>query len=343
MTKSIIRLLSLTAAMLAVSGCIEELSPDFGSEPQLVLNADLMTGRTEHAVYLTVGTPEGLVAPASDSRILCYVNGELVAEDSQGDVQEYEEQFLVFDISADFKAGDRVKLVAESGDMSAYAENVFPEPCEVSVDSSSVRSEVENWMHTVDGDYVTLPYGRVYSFRMTVKDLPGRGTKFQTLLPELWVQVGDDAPSKYIEMAGSDFYDEHDPVFENVFSPIPTDVAVATGLSFSILNYSRIFSDRLFSGGEYSFDFDRVVDQGDIFGRRYPYQQLIRSYVRFSVATVNDADWQFYQYINSYTGSSELSEPVSTVSNVVGGSGYVTALGMSDLVMELKPLDWSLQ
>ena len=128
MTKSIIRLLSLTAAMLAVSGCIEELSPDFGSEPQLVLNADLMTGRTEHAVYLTVGTPEGLVAPASDSRILCYVNGELVAEDSQGDVQEYEEQFLVFDISADFKAGDRVKLVAESGDMSSYAENVFPEP-----------------------------------------------------------------------------------------------------------------------------------------------------------------------------------------------------------------------
>lgn len=63
----------------------------------------------------------------------------------------------------------------------------------------------------------------------------------------------------------------------------------------------------------------------------------------FSVATLNEADWRFYNFINSYTSAAELSEPVITVSNVVGGSGYVTALGMSDLVMELKPLDWSLQ
>lgn len=340
--------LMLLASVMMLAGCIEEIPVEFGSRPQLVMNANLMSGRTDHKVYLTVGTEDGFVPPAPDSRILCYVDDELVAEALQEESSEYGEHCLVFDLHADFKAGDHVRLVAESGGERVYAENVFPEPCSASVDSSSVRSEFEKgeWVwneeeHT--NDYVILPYGRVYSFRMTVEDIPGGLTRFQILFPELWKVVGDGEPSLYwdSDLNGHMFFDDNDPVFENVFSPIPPDLEVAIGVSFSSLNYSRIFTDRLFEDGEYAFDFDAVFDQGKIF--RYDGDRLMRSYVRFSVATLNEADWRFYNFINSYTGGTELSEPVITVSNVVGGSGYVAALGMTDIVMELKPLDWSLQ
>ena len=109
--------LMLLASVMMLAGCIEEIPVEFGSRPQLVMNANLMSGRTDHKVYLTVGTEDGFVPPASDSRILCYVDDELVAEALQEESSEYREHCLVFDLHADFKAGDHVRLVAESGDI----------------------------------------------------------------------------------------------------------------------------------------------------------------------------------------------------------------------------------
>lgn len=317
--------------VMSSTGCMEELALPAGSGPQLVLFANLMSGRDVNTVYLATGDIDGFSTPSADSRILCYVNGELAAVAEQG--EESESHMLSFALPVVFNTGDHVRLVAESGEMKAYAENVFPEPCVIEVDSTSVRSDVVNY-----GSGNVLPYGRVYSFRMTVKDIPGQETRFQTLIPELWVFKGSSEPELIRDLRGDKFYDENDPVFENVLSPLPPDVEAATGLAFSVLNVSRIFTDRLFEDAEYAFEFGNVMDQGYLFRN---IRGMIKSRVRFSVATLNEADWQYYKYINAYMSSSPLSEPVISVSNVTGGTGYVSALGMTDLTIELKSLDWT--
>lgn len=330
MKKKILYMFSAVMLLMLLGGCRKEFVMQFSGEPQLILLATLRSGETEHSVYLAIGSGSGYKLPSASAKLSCYVNGSPAGEfvsqgrpDDSGCFREYK-------LYAEFKPGDEVRISADSDGMQAYAENVFPETCGLTVDSSSVASPIKG----------APECARKYSFTMTVEDIPGKPTNFQALIPEIWVKDGESEYDRYDRIEPVLFYDENDPVFENLMSPISGEMELATSLVFAVSNYSRIFTDRLFEDGEYEFDFIDILDQEKLL-RAYGSGTVMQSHVIFTVATLNDEDYEYYKYLNAEQSTSALSEPVVTVSNVVGGMGYVATLGTTSVRMDLKTQDWT--
>lgn len=317
--------ISTSAALLLSAACTNYLTLDNSpEEPVLVVNADLVSGEGEHEVWLSVADGGRLVPPGDDAAVRCYVNGELAAWSNEA---ERAENFRKFTIEAEFAPGDVVRIEAGSGELEAWAENVFPAACEVEVDSSSVRNT-----GTAGRDA-----GRLYSFRMTVHDLPGQASWYRALLPECWVQpAGTDGvtipPLLVRELAG-DYYSDTDPIFEGTMSSVIPDPDIAGLLGLSTINHCRVFTDRIFEDGTYSFDF--TVDQS----------RLPRIYDRtdsrmvFAMATLNEDDYRYFCYVNAAMTTSLLSQPLTTVCNVRGGLGYVSSMTATKVSIQMKRIE----
>lgn len=321
-------LISAAALLTLAASCITELDIDNSKrDPRLVMNAELTTGKHEHTVFLTVSAMGECSIPEEDAVVRCYVNGEPVtstsAVETVGDFQRHT-------ITADFSGGDKVRLEAEAGGMKVHAENRFPEACTMSVDSSSVKNpEITGW---------TGATGRTYSFTMTVQDPPNQDSWFRALQPECRViPLGPDGetPGQIITLKGPDsgYYSDSDPVFGNVQSSAIPDPDISSMLGLSSINSTLVFTDELFKDGSYSFHFE--VDQNEL--PKTP--KWKNSYMVFSVAAIGEDDYRYFSYVNAARGFSPFSQPISSVSNVTGGLGYVAAMSVTETMLQMAELE----
>jgi len=316
-----------------VASCSSETPITYDSEPMLVLSSKLLCGNSEHEVLLTISSQSVLTMPSMDAVVRCYVNDVLVDETS--DWEDYGKYHVIrkYIIHADFKEGDKVRIEAEDGEFSVYAENTFPKACELSVDSSSV--EGTRW----DG----YAPSREYSFKLRVKDVVGEDSYYAAVLPEYWVSgkpyasmygQGDSAPISKLEFKLS--YNMEDPVFNESDSPVPDMVGVYTGIELGVENSMRIFSDKLFKDDEHCFNLDSM-DQCDFRPYDFAYDDL-ETKVIFRVVSLSKEDYDYYCYLNLYNNAGLLSDLPTTHSNVVGGTGQVLALSPTELTLPLKTI-----
>lgn len=318
--------LCLLSGLLFQTACQKDIYVGYTSnDPVLIMNACLMSSQHEHQVILSVGTKDGLRLPDKSAVVKCYINDAYVCQTSSVVEKDQYQMTQIHTIIADFKPGDKVRIEAEADGMKAVAEDVFPRACMIAVDSSSVQS-------SSNGAYRSA---RTYSFRLRITDAPGAEDYYRAVNPEYHVTIdGKDEPDNYV--LDMNYYSDEDVLFSDATSHIPGSVTSASGLEIGVKNIARIFTDRMFENREYSFVFDRQIDQSRLScgSQFFP----IESYIIFRAATISRQSFLFYDYWNQVMCSSPLSEPLPTVSNVGGGTGYVVAMSTEEVRMKLKNL-----
>lgn len=151
----------LILSFLAVS-CLEEVVIPVGDEePVGVMNAQLNTLESVHAVYLSVSQNSRVRAlPGADVRV--FVNGvqAATAEESPAEYEGKWETAYIFDTA--LRPGDEVRIEARQGAISLSATVTAPMPVTVSaIDTSTVRM-------TYMGETDTY-----LQAKMTFRDTPG--------------------------------------------------------------------------------------------------------------------------------------------------------------------------
>jgi len=110
---------------LLVSACLNTIDYDAAEvEDALLMNANFSTLDTHHSVYLGL-SKYNVLEKIDAATVDCYLNGSKIASVSRKDsVNSYLQSVYSFD--AQFKEGDEVTLVANSGDYSATTTATFP-------------------------------------------------------------------------------------------------------------------------------------------------------------------------------------------------------------------------
>ena len=151
-------------ASMAFFSCEKYIPVDLpGPERMLLVDALMSTGDTTHTVCVGVSThekAEGLKSGHLD----CWVNGELVVTSDNVEKADGLLYHNVFRFRADFKAGDKIRIVVESEGMRAEATTVALEaPILAGVDTTHLYKKSSK-----GSDYIkTLGMG------VHVKDKPG--------------------------------------------------------------------------------------------------------------------------------------------------------------------------
>ena len=149
---------------MAFFSCEEYIPVELpGPERMLLVNALMSTGDTSHTVCVGVSTHEKAVELKS-GHLECWINGELVVTSDNVEEADGLLYHNVFRFRADFKAGDKVRIVVESEGMRAEATTVaLDAPVLAGVDTTHLYKKSSK-----GSDYIkTLGMG------VHVKDRPG--------------------------------------------------------------------------------------------------------------------------------------------------------------------------
>jgi len=322
MKAGIINIVFALAAFAAISSSCRKTipyNPPYEGS-MLVLNAQWYTTDTLHHVYLCRSTRANVEDVEEGLSLKCYVNGELVCEPDTSWIMSRETGLgtvfhsRCFPVKAFLSPGDEVTLraVSDSSDLTASA-IVLPPP-DVVVDTSSV--------YVQDAAF----HDRIYSFDVRLKDAPGtedyyRAFSLQAVSHSYWMK-DDIQPADTVYQYSS--LDESDPVFKSVPIQLP-GVSLVNGS-----NKSHVFSDELFSGGEYLFHFNLEDHRFVLSGRSGKERTVPEVYIRMAAITKDTFLYCLASNSLDYGSFGSLTEPPIVHENVSGGMGYFGIYSISE-------------
>ena len=330
-------LLSLIA-LLALFSCEKELGYDISSAQAVpMLNAIWNAGDTEHSVYLCSSLPYSVSSLTEGSRITCYVNGSLVDETDQylDEISRNKIPFQKYILRANLSGGDYVKLVAHINGKEITSASMVPFAASVQMDTNSIDNSFIKKQD--DGTVLVIENRRIYSFKMTLKDISGEPTYYRLHAPSVHSEIRKSKNNEVRDTKDWAWlpFDEKDPLFKNLTVQFPYELTLEFPFLVGTSNGTHVFSDDLFKDDSYSFGFGLNQDDYDLNVWHREYAD-IRVHFRLSTLT---RDMYLYLLATNAAASAAvdpLSEPVILPSNVEGGLGFFGIENGYDEVIPLK-------
>ena len=346
----------LMLAFLA-AGCYEEiLIPTEDKDPVLVMNAQMNNLEEVHTVYLSVSRLSK-VEPLPGASVKVFVNDNYVAEAWER-TDEESWNTTAYWFTADFHAGDKVRIQARKDAFSGVATATVPQAVPIaSVDTSTVRMTVLD----DTSDYVQL--------KVRFHDLPGQSWYgVDNIFHDVWEYLDEEGNviPEYTVITQSDSY------IETQFDPVISEGAAqgAGGDLAELLtasNYYHCFADDPIADQEctlrvmiYPWNFylsdyrfglyipESLYDDDDAYNELIQLGCRVTRSCRFRLRSLDLAQYHYLKALNNLatfgTEVNFLVEPTTLPSNVEGGLGFVgietvTELPYAEFVREYEPVD----
>lgn len=296
--------------LIIAAACTKTLKynpPYAGSK--VVLNAQWHSTDTVHYVYLCRSTLSRVEDVEKELKLKCYVNGALTCEPETSWIVKNDDAFLsrCFPLRLNLSEGDVVTLTAESDSCNLTASAVVLPPPVFRVDTSSAP-------------FTPGFLDRVYNVDVVLRDSPETDNYYQAFSIQArafdYRRKTDTSP--HDTLYSYCLLDESDPLFKNS----PLQLPEGMPLSEAALNQSHVFTDDLFSGGEYTLHFS-FADHSFIFNGHSGYERVVPELI-IRMASISKETYQYCLSSNSLniiSGFGSFTEPVVFQENVTGGIG----------------------
>ena len=331
----------ILAVAAAFVSCTDTIKYEYDlTDGKITILGQLSTSDTDHTLFLSMSYPDRIDS-LPGAEVNCYVNGTLHKAsqipwgyEEQIDWMTLEpvlvprrERYSRYMFQADFKPGDKVRVEASKGDLSAWAEVIVPQPgILVSVDTATV---VKSYVYQdIDGSET---YDQEYvEFTARLRDVEGTDSYFtmdadRTVVTRLSSE-GDGHNETIIEgPERMDYETFHDQILEDGYS---------SGMGSMLedimpVNSMHCFSDRMFRDGEATVHF---YIPSYYFNGFYFYYDADKAEVdRAFRLSFRSIDRGFYNYLRAMNNLlcygfdvSPIIEPTMLPSNVNGGMGMVS-------------------
>lgn len=319
---------------ILVCSCISRLDYDIsGVDSQIVLNALWSAGDSEHDVYLCSSGAYSVHKLEGPVQISCFVNGEMVAysDSASGEVSSNGIVFMRYTLSASFAGGDEVKLTVRAGDTELKSITSVPRAPSARVDTSSV--DISNYPDQIMRDY---------SFRLILEDSSEEQSYYRLLAPSLKGQVRTIGAGTLIGTNEWSYLpiNEDEPVFNNIPMHFPEEITRELPfLGTAVTNGTHVFSDELFSGRTYVFNFS--LNQGS-YADGLQTGCYMDYRIRFRLASLSREEYMFLLAVNASASSlaDPMSEPATMPCNIEGGLGFFGIDNVFETSLKLNRQIW---
>ncbi len=336
----------LPLLLFLAAACTNTIPYDFGQvEPQLMVVGWLDQACPEQTLLISL-SENGLVVPVEDARVVCSVNGKVVADvwhscpDNDGQLP------VVF--PASLQAGDKVQLSFEANRGAFRATSALltvPEPVTISrVDTARVTIRYTDWSDRYLQVHADIPdrKGEENWYSISLREITEGTYSFRDGGPDLVVTV--DSPRYILEMD----------------DPILLDGNGAP--SNELLDYTgngefACFSDRQFrdatahvrmnafsSWNNEGVDFESLAGElaksygsGDLESRG-PDSCTTRHWLEVRLSHCSQEAYDYLRALRTVSSSSyrpDIMEPVVIPSNMEGGVGFVSVVHTASARIEL--------
>lgn len=369
-TRMKLHLIIYTAFIAALSSCENEIPYTPGQkEPQLILNALLDAGQAENYAYLHLSEGNS-IGKVSQGTLSLYVNGQL-AESPEAmlpkeiyddvnafwDKDAYESaleniDFKKFRLTTALHPGDRLRLeaTAENGKYRVSSEVTVPQPVEaVQVDTCSA--------------YVREYSGRTLyrQYKITFPDRPDEKNYYRLeIWNDLrfrceWLEYRTDENGDFIKVEDENGWHwdtvKRDTVINSRQTGMVTreDVILTDGHPVSsddkengmfptIENKYNIFTDNRFANSSATLKV-YTPHYNDLFPFEGRYHQIYRTHtITVRVLSISEAQYRYLRALNTLEDDEydeELMDPISLLTNVEGGLGFVGVCAEAKAVLVL--------
>lgn len=307
------KILYILALLLTATACENVIDVDFGqSEPQFVLNAQLLSDSRAQQVYVSESS-RSLLQPVLDAQVSVEVDGKTVVATLLPE-EEQNEYAGVYGFSCPIPVGSQVKVTARRDSREAWAQSeVLPGAVITAVDT--LRVTEQNLDSTEEN----------FQFKISFQDLPG--------LSYYRIGVRADFTIRMVNSSGEtlDVFSTYEFPVSGAGDPILSGSAV----SISILDLEPtylVFSDEMFRDQLCTVRLSVPVQQLYPFyysweGSFYPSHAIIMaSYVPW-LETLPAEEFHYLSALNNLENfgydAQLIVEPTTLPCNVQGGLGFV--------------------
>lgn len=345
------RFLPIPLILVIFCSCTNRLDYQSDQPRQIViLNAQLRTDETQHAVWVFLGGLDHVFTP-KDLRLECFVNGvptgPVIQRDTSYDASPYYFEAVI-------RPGDEVRLEATVANLHASATVTAPQPAILAaVDTMSVTE---------------YPYGsRYYGITGTalrcqlhLQDKPGEANWYRLCLDydaeqqDRFPDHPDADRTLHVHQYASFLFDK-DPVLNDgypTFEEIRSRESVVN-TAFSIYNQFCSFRDISFADGQtlttlyvpsyqlraYSYSPGFTPDGQVIL----PVRTIRHPRLKIRFLTLSQEEYTYLAALNRGQDLGYdwffLTEPLIFPSNVEGGLGLVTVASASDITLEFPDFE----
>lgn len=306
------RLFSFFCAIFLLGACSEyiEIPLDSGVDT-LIINARLESHNEYHYIYLSKKQGSKIIAP-ENAEVNITING---SSSTQLERDEQINAFLAYPFHYLFKPGDRVEIVAKSGELRAKVQVVFPkavdtvkvEQASALEEGKSVKTQISFKDDSLQSDYYRLTCTNYYRVR---------GTKVKSGESEEFDYIGYPSFSTSSVLINGPLSD-NDTMLGGLFNTLNPD------------NDTKVFDDELVSGQDVSIDMQvKLKENYNSVG--YKSVDLTDRRIDIHLQHLSPEAYHYLRVINAGSNLSFaatiLAEPTVLPSNVEGGKGFVMAL-----------------
>lgn len=319
------RILYLIAALAALVSCENVIPVDFGdSEPQIVINAQLLSRGGEQLVYLSE-TSRTKLLPLQEAEVTVEIDGQepILAEGIPVETSDY--YAAAYRFNANIPAGKEVKVSARKGKLEGWAVAEGTETATISSVDTLRLTERD-----FDATYET------FYFKVTFTDLPGDS------FYRIGVRMDSQVHQVDAEGRTMDIPTQYELPVEGKNDPILGGNTMTVSI-FSLEPTYLVFTDDLFRDETCTVRLSVPVSS------LYPYyysweEDFTPSYAVITTTfipwleTISKEEYYYLSALNNlenfgYEGQM-LVEPTMLPSNVYGGLGFVSVRNRS----ESKPI-----
>lgn len=326
----------LASALMALTGCYTDFTPDIESEPVLCLNALITAGESVEAditrtwLYTDVSSEKD--HSVADASLTVYVNGMKAPDGYQA------------------QAGDRIRLVASSNRY-GLAEAEVEVPPAAPIDSMTAEPVMTRigYQQWTDEDCPDSVFTAIdFTFRLAV-DLkvsdPGQGRNYFRVRS---VPLYEGEPYSYMT-SGHNYISFYPGSLNYDIEPIFSEhISAIEALSGSLVSGFNFFTDRSFESGSYtlhlryenasvSIRYLTPADEADnVFDKLDFAVTMILEATSESMFNWGNYAWQMDEGLLGDLGNIGLGKPVWGYSNVSTGAGVVAARSMNSRVIDLQ-------
>lgn len=319
--KSTFRKIAIIYCMsILACACIKEVTciPE-KTDNVLIINAQLDASEKHHKVWIGLSSTSSVLI-MDNAHVVCSINGE------EASVGVYDEKASkvqgCYLIDAELKSGDIVRISAECGKYSAYAEVVVP--------------DITGTLLQVD----TLSTDKGMRFTAKIKDESPQQNYYRLRLKNRLFQTYfyDNDWSRWYEHATENkLHHKDDPILDSRIGGSTGDDFFGVGSS---TNHYCIFTDRFFN--QTSTEIKVSVSNSElykIYADQYFDKLIALPFVELSLQSISQEEYDYLSVLNvlydcNYDVENML-EIVSPPSNVIGGMGFVGILSSSTIPIEL--------
>lgn len=306
------KILTILVFLLAATACENIIDVEFGdSEPQLVLNAQLLSDSRAQQVYVSESS-RTLLQPVLDARVTVEVDGKAVTAELLPEQQD--DHAGVYGFACPIPAGSQVKVTARRDSREATASSeVMPGARITSVDT--LRVTEQNLDSTEE----------LFQFKISFQDLPGQSYYRIGVRADFTIRMVDDA-GQTLDVFSS---------YEFPVSGANDPILGGSTMSISILDLEPtylVFSDEMFRDQSCTVRVTVPVQQLYPFyyswdGTFYPrYAIIMASYVPW-LETLTAEGFYYLGALNNLENfgydAQLIVEPTTLPCNVQGGLGFV--------------------